>query len=476
MNFLRKFIALPPSDDVASIPSGRLFLSRSLLSPKGALECLYNDSVLTIKQTSAPFCYQLCVTRAYQEGELSANYSDGDDDDEGDDVLDEEQHNTDERLFFLTPELNVRLYCKNDGTQVIRWDDISGDLGDCYEFVVDEEIKKNEVDNFTVCIYRCLYELVNEKSAADVPEKELRLQFCQPLSPVLNSQQASFELLRSYTVKRPSVPELLSPDTRLESSCDSELKTLTTGDFATAMPLSGKVLCRYTVELRSFDAKSEAFALLKPDASIAITEDTEGFFHLTSTTPNYGFSIVLLKQQKLAFYLEYLGLSFMYLPTNTNSGKELNLFLKFAESNDFEAFKHEYLISMYQNVAQNKDTDEVRKVSEGLSSVKLSGSDSRLAKNITADSRKGSIPNFASTPLQGHKAASLNEFHSPEKQKSAKSNSLDIFLGAFRKTENGIEFVSEITAIEDTHGVKHKSSLNLEDLKSTTLILQDDLS
>lgn len=465
MNFLRKFIHSTPTGEVASIPSGKLFLSRSLLSPKGALECLYNDSILTIRQSSSQFCYQLCVTRAYQEGELSDNFNDDDEDGEGEDALDDEAHNTDERLFFLSTELNVRVYQKNDGTQVIRWDDVSGDSGDCYEFVVDEEIKNNEVSNFMLSIYRCLYEQTNEKSAAGVPEKELEKQFSRPMSPIPDTQEASFELLRSYTVRRPSAASVLSSSIKPTEPKPSP-ETRTQIFFEEHAKLSGTVICRFDCELRIFDKESEAFVLLTSQGDVAITKDKFETYYLNSLTPDFAFEIVLRKEDKPAFYPDYLGLSFNYLPRTTSSKQEIKLFIKFVTSEDFEFFRHEYLTAMYKNVVQEEGSAPLLQVSNGLQSLKLSSSDSRLGRT-QVETKK----NLKSEGI--HKTASLGVLNSNKKWQSSGDDD-GIFLGAFKKTENGIFLVSEITSVEDLQGKKHKSCLKLQDLQSQTLVLRDE--
>lgn len=167
MNFLKKFIGASPTDEVALIPSGKLFLTRSPHLPKGALECLYNDALICIKQTTTPFYYQLTVVRAYQEGEMNSD-SAGDDDDDDDSEGNPDDAGIDERVFSLTPDLKTRLYTKHDGTRVIAWKDLSGDLGDRFEFTVEEEVKFNEVDNFMMSLYRCLYEEKYQKSSVGI--------------------------------------------------------------------------------------------------------------------------------------------------------------------------------------------------------------------------------------------------------------------------------------------------------------------
>ena len=580
MNFLRKLILAPPSGEIASIPSGKLFLSRSLLSPKGALECLYNDSALSIKPTSTPHRYQLAVTRAYQEGELGAEFADGNDSEEDLDALDEHAANADERLFFLSPELHVRLYLKHDGTQVLRWDDVSGDSGDCYEFIVDEDIRGADVASFMLLVYRCLYEQVHEKSAADVPEEELRAEFSQHVSPV-NSPQASLQVLRSHSARsvadenraprsgvararsyavdlsgnsspscsRGSAIELprgapldrsrgtaldprssgleprrfsLEPYTdalephfsslephspnrpprsssyseqqrsssyseqqrsrsqqqrsqsyseRLPRSPSAEKPALSY--FHKALLLTGTVKCRYNVELRIFDKDSESFVLLTPDAEVAIIKNDQDIYMLLSPTTDYAFAAPLLRKEWLKFYQEYSGLALTYRPAGSRA-KEIKLFMKFASKHQFESFRHEYLTAMSKNVVQQQgDAANAQQLVDGLRTVKLSSYDLPLGRQSGAAG-----PEVGGDNLQ--KATSLSALTLSDRSQNdqrapapASGPSSDIFLGAFRKTEDGIVLLSEITSIEDSQGNRHDSALNLQDLRAQRFVLRD---
>ncbi|RKP32587.1 VID27-domain-containing protein [Metschnikowia bicuspidata] len=564
MNFLRKLILAPPSGEIASIPSGKLFLSRSLLSPKGALECLYNDSALSIKPTSTPHCYQLAVTRAYQEGELGAEFADGNDSEDDLEALDEHAANADERLFFLSPELHVRLHLKHDGTQVLRWDDVSGDSGDCYEFIVDEDIRGADVASFMFLVYRCLYEQVHEKSAADVPKEELRAEFSQHVSPV-NSPQASLELLRSHSARSVadenraprsgvarvrsyavdlsgnSVPscsrgsaielprgapldrsrgpaldprssgleprsfslephvsglEPQSPNRPPRSSSYSEQQRSRSQQqrsqsyserlprspsaekpalvyFHKALLLTGTVICRYNVELRIFDKDSEAFVLLTPDAEVAIIKNDQDIYMLLSPTTDYAFAAPLLRKEWLKFYQEYSGLALTYRPAGSRA-KEIRLFMKFASTHQFESFRNEYLTAMFKNVVQQQgDAANAQQLVDGLRAVKLSSSDLPFGRQSGAAG-----PEVGGDNLQ--KATSLSALTSSDHWQNdqrapapASGRSSDIFLGAFRKTEDGIVLLSEITSIEDSHGNRHDSALNLQDLRAQTFVLRD---
>ncbi|CAN3479709.1 vacuolar import and degradation protein 27 [Diutina catenulata] len=173
MNFLRKFIGNPPTEEeVAVLPSGKFFLTRSPSSPKGAFECLYADAYAVIKATSTPFLYQLCVTKGTTADEGAGLMVDEDSDDESDresavaSLSDAPNSNTaDEWSFVISDELEFSVYDNDAGAQVVAWRDVNGDVGDRFEFVVAAEASS---DSFVLALFKCVYEAAYEKPSGDI--------------------------------------------------------------------------------------------------------------------------------------------------------------------------------------------------------------------------------------------------------------------------------------------------------------------
>lgn len=173
MNFLRKFIGNPPTEEeVAVLPLGKFFLTRSPSSPKGAFECLYADAYAVIKATLTPFLYQLCVTKGTTADEGAGLMVDEDLDDELDRelavalLLDAPNSNTaDEWLFVISDELEFSVYDNDAGAQVVAWRDVNGDVGDRFEFVVAAEASS---DLFVLALFKCVYEAAYEKPSGDI--------------------------------------------------------------------------------------------------------------------------------------------------------------------------------------------------------------------------------------------------------------------------------------------------------------------
>ncbi|ODV78877.1 VID27-domain-containing protein [Suhomyces tanzawaensis NRRL Y-17324] len=181
MNFIKKLIGTLATDEVALLPSGKLFLTRLPRLPKGELECLYNDAYASIRQTTSPYYYQLCITRVFQEGEADA---DGSLDGESDDDADFEDHDTprsindssaskDEWTFPIVQELAIQYQERSNGVRAITWVDLNGDEGDQFEFRVDEDVHLSEVDLFVDAVYRSIYELRFQQSSRGIAREEL---------------------------------------------------------------------------------------------------------------------------------------------------------------------------------------------------------------------------------------------------------------------------------------------------------------
>lgn len=158
-------------DDLLVLPSGQLVLSRSPSSPKSESECLYNDAVASIRQTSVPHNYQLVVQRAIEDGEEQLKGDETTDDS----LLDELEATSsgDERTFLIDQELNFHKYINTDGNTTVVWKDVSGDDGDKFAFICDTSVKESLIDQFLATVCRCQYERKYKKSSAGVTEQDL---------------------------------------------------------------------------------------------------------------------------------------------------------------------------------------------------------------------------------------------------------------------------------------------------------------
>lgn len=346
MNFVRKLIGATPTDTVAQIPQGKLFLTRLPRLPKGALECLYNDALISIKKTTTRHYYQLLVIRAYEEGEAALESADEDDGDKLDSDEDE-FGNSDEKLFVLAPDLKTKVHTKHDGTKVISWKDLSGDIGDRFEFVVDEAVKNTEVNHFMLAVHRCLFELKYQRSANDVPDLELS-EFVYDPSADSDNERAPFErslqLLHRNYLGSHKEPIVLSLDSEDDADDFKDATDLPVHLFLKEKcPISGQRLYEHEVELRYFDADNDVFALLSK-VHVSIMQQN-GYF-LVLETPRYAFVAPFGQQMNPCFNYDNLACIFNLYEADT----AFSLLLRFEDFAEFHRFETTFFLTLYAAV------------------------------------------------------------------------------------------------------------------------------
>lgn len=360
MNFIKKFLGTTPTDEVALIPSGKLFLTRSPQLPKGEIECLYNDAFASIRQTTAPFYYQLCIVRAYQEGELAANGATGfnDSDDEDFDgrhsLTDESQSSKDEWTFAISGDLKIHTYNKADGSRAIAWTDLNGDLGDKFEFIIDEDVKFTEVDSFVLFLYKCLYEQKYQRSSHKVKDMDQLKEFVY---------DPKAELLTFADLKRLENDYKLPNDDEGDSSSSSSSEDEFEDTGATFFPpLEKALLASPTVyestdaSLHLFDSQAGAFKVQKDAGDvtlkIVVTEPWNYLILLVSAT----LSLEAKMNQQLNPTLNYdfLSLIFNYFPSVGGSSQAYSWLIKFADTDKFLEFRSAFTKTLWEAQNQRK--------------------------------------------------------------------------------------------------------------------------
>ncbi|TIC26929.1 cytoplasm protein [Wallemia mellicola] len=153
-----KIMGNETNPELIQLQSGQLNLVRPN-SIKGSRECIYKDAVATVRRTTKEFNYQLVVTRAYEEGE--------------EELLDEDEETDDERVFLIDPTLKFH-DAQHEGQEAFRWDELNGDDGDTWEFVVDSNVVNAPTCSlFHLTVLQCMYERVHDKSSQSASEQDL---------------------------------------------------------------------------------------------------------------------------------------------------------------------------------------------------------------------------------------------------------------------------------------------------------------
>lgn len=372
MNFLKKFLGSSPKDDLSLIPSGQLFLKRSLGSPKSASECLYTDAAASVRETSAPHNYQLVIQRAYEEGEEQLK---GDDDDEDDDFAE----NQDERVFLIDQSLKIHHFNRS-GSVIVSWNNKDGDDGERFEFVVDEAIKSSDVEQFMRTVYCCEYERKYTRSSVGVTSEELD-EFV--VDPELESLEATFS--KAAVSNNPSKDLLAVPsDEEGEDSIyeDAEEATATTGASTTSpaktepmTPVTvapgskedshetteptGEIITEVTAELRLFDPTTDGFSLQDSKGTIRVL-DLGNWEYWLSIKSKSGVNLGTLITPRLSPVFNYENLSFIFNYETVDA--IFSWLLRFEEPQELLEFQTGYMRAAWE--AANKSKWDKADVSE----------------------------------------------------------------------------------------------------------------
>ncbi|KAK6202557.1 VID27 cytoplasmic protein-domain-containing protein [Scheffersomyces amazonensis] len=408
MNFIRKFIGTSTTDEIAQIPSGRLYLTRSPQSPKGEIECLYNDAFASIKQTTRPYFYQLCITRVYQEGELDAHGSSGFDDSDEDDEDDHDgphsiadtsgsAHSKDEWAFTILEDLKFHTYDKSDGTKAIVWKDLNGDLGDKFEFIIDEDVKAKDVDSFMFALYKCLYESKYHKSSLAIQDiNQLKEFFYNPKSELL-----TFDDLKSPNILQYGLDEDEDDDDEEEDEEEDDPEDADNDEFMDAVsesalpshfpisldppvePHGRPIYENGSFELFLYDSEAGVF---KPqlessevEAKIIALNDWEYTLYVHSKTAklNIHFNASISKNMSPSFNYENLSFIFNYFHVQGDSEiAAYSCMFKFGTYNELALFQKVFLSSMWETLNKSKwdktDTSDKDYVSDAFSNLRIS--------------------------------------------------------------------------------------------------------
>jgi hypothetical protein len=189
----------------------------------------------------------------YEEGEDAQNsaFDDSDDDDELESQTSSRDTTTnkDEWKFAITDQLKICRYDKSDGSVGISWQDLNGDLGDEFEFVVDVTCKQPQIDSFVLALYKCLYEQRYQQSSIGVSDGELLKEFS--IDPKRRHQMMPYDDLEKSI-------NLLPQETGEGFEYEDEL----VGTTKVGSELSGAAKVVYhnsSFSLHSFDPQTDMF-------------------------------------------------------------------------------------------------------------------------------------------------------------------------------------------------------------------------
>ncbi|KAI0202797.1 VID27 cytoplasmic protein-domain-containing protein [Astrocystis sublimbata] len=357
-------------ESMIELPQGRLYLVRPL-SPKGYSELIFKDAAIRIRRTGQDFQYQLVVQRVYEEGEAELLAEE-----EGEDAeIDALAAERDEKTFLLDEAVHFRIERRTSGEQVLAWKDLSGDVGDLYEFVCDPSVQSMQVDAFARIAKQCQYERKYRKAHTTASEADLeQFEFdddeqpipqASPLhSPVLarsiESVDAMFQLKNeaNMAVRRdeaqhvddtPTNQEFEEPQQPTTPARASQPKAPPT---APPQPEPQEILSHELAELHFYDFPSGSFVLRDASVSAQVSDigNWNYWLHIASTD-NQWLGIPVIADINPVFNFEFLSFIFNQF---TEDGSAYSWLLRFRDQETLARFQEGLMQALWEQLNEQK--------------------------------------------------------------------------------------------------------------------------
>ncbi|KAI1505165.1 VID27 cytoplasmic protein-domain-containing protein [Biscogniauxia marginata] len=358
-------------ESMIELPQGQLYLVRPL-SPKGYSELIFKDAAARIRRTGQDYQYQLVVQRVYEEGEAELLAEE-----EGEDAeIDALAAERDEKTFLLDEALHFRVEGRDRSDKILAWKDLSGDVGDVYEFICDSSIQSSQVEAFERIAKQCQYERKYRKphttaSAADLEQFEFDDE--QPIpqaSPIhsptharsIESSDAMFQLKNEANIgaKRshaPTAARILEesetePEEQLKQEADAAKPTAPPEVPAQPEPL--EILSMEIGELHFFDFPSGSFVLQDSSVTAQVSDigNWNYWLHVASKEREW-LGIPVIADINPVFNFEYLSFIFNQF---SEDGSAFSWLLRFKDQKTLERFQEGLMRALWEQLNEIKWT------------------------------------------------------------------------------------------------------------------------
>lgn len=365
--------------ELCVIASGEFDLLRSKQSPKATSECIYNDSLLSIR-TNGQYSYSLVVKKVV---DLTHN---DEDDDEGDGYYSDDATSVlsvqskiggkkdDEWSFSVGPHLNFKRTWSNIGANMFVWNNVLGDENDeRVQFVISNDVPSSDVDQFLQVLYRCYYSVVNKKpinSASETDIKDIELLFNTILPnehTEENTTGSSSDLLNKLNnlfivnSSKDKEGKEFSHDSDSNSDSDNSAEVGANEKYEDAsatiinesrssmqsnFTVTGKAMCSYTGGLYLFDPVQETFILQDHPTEISLLEISKFKFWLSITGQETRLGNYVAQNLNPTFDDDKTGFIFNYEMGNIT----LSFMLKFDSISDYKFFKLKWSSCLWMTI------------------------------------------------------------------------------------------------------------------------------
>ncbi|KAF8933330.1 hypothetical protein BGZ58_006429 [Dissophora ornata] len=139
--------------ELVQISSGQFYVYKPTGTRQRNKECIYIDSMATVRRTSQPYQFTLAINRVFAEGEEA--------------LQDEDQELEDEKVFLIDEAMRFKKGLSAGATS-FSWQGLSA-----YEFICDDETTVFTANNFEITMYQCMYERKHQNSHFSAEEEDI---------------------------------------------------------------------------------------------------------------------------------------------------------------------------------------------------------------------------------------------------------------------------------------------------------------
>jgi hypothetical protein len=325
-------------------------------SVKGYSELIFKDAAATIRRTGQEFQYQLVVQRAYEEGEEDLLAEEGDED-VGADTLGGDK---DEKTFLLDEGLQFRTDLRSTGENIFAWRDLSGDVGDLWEFVCDASVKPETAALFERVALQCQYERKHRRSHENATEEDLEaLAYFE--EPIPDASPVASPTTRSPTAQAVPTAAELFPNTTQENmakkavgkgTVPAKSEEPTAAPPAAIQPDALGTLADVVAELHLFDFPSGTFILQDPKVTATVTEigNWQYWLHIVGEDREW-LGQPIIDDVNPVFNYEFKSFIFNHY---LDDGSAYSWLLRFSEQEDLENFQQGVMQALWEHLNQVK--------------------------------------------------------------------------------------------------------------------------
>ncbi|EGE00583.1 hypothetical protein TESG_07886 [Trichophyton tonsurans CBS 112818] len=333
-------------ESIIEIPQGQLYIVRPL-SPKGYSELIFKDAAASIRRTGQEFQYQLVIQRAYEEGEEELA-AEGDESGE----LEALGSDKDEKIFLVDESLRLRSELREEGEKVIAWRDLSGDVGDLYEFVCDPSTPQEKVATFLLAAVECQYERKYRRSAQQATDQQLQeFDFDEEESPI---PTASPITASPHSTSPTSKESAAATAKELVSSkgAQKQPSEQTVAPPSASIPIANEILAKETAELHLFDFNTGTFVLQDRLVTATVSEigSWEYWLQITGSDREW-LGQPVVGDINPVFNFEYLSFIFNHY---TEDGSAYSWLLRFKDQPTEERFQEGLMQALWERLNETK--------------------------------------------------------------------------------------------------------------------------